>query len=323
MDFLSFYQNLPLAIDPIAFNIGFFSLTWYSLMYLVAFLVIYLLLQWRIKNDYKNSSDFSNISKNIENFFIYAIIGLVVGARLGYVIFYDPYFFLVNPWQVISPFDTDGNFVGIYGLSYHGGLAGIILAGIFFVRKYRIYPSPSSEITNIKKQKSIFCLFSLSNQGERRCGINFWVFADFVIPAIPLGYFFGRVGNFLNGELYGRLTDKFWGMYFLDENSVVALRHPSQLYEALFEGIILFLILWFLRNNPRLSGNLLPLYVFLYGFFRFVIEFWRQPDTQIGLIFNFLSLGQIFSIGMMIIAISGWIFVKRSAFDSQMKKGRG
>jgi len=106
---------------------------------------------------------------------------------------------------------------------------GVILAGIFFVQKYKI---------------------------------NFWRFADFVMPAIPLGYFFGRIGNFLNGELYGRLTDKLWGMYFLDENSIVALRHPSQLYEALFEGIILFLILWILRNSKKLSGKFLPLYIF-------------------------------------------------------------
>lgn len=281
MNFLNFYQNLPLDINPIAFKVGFFSLAWYSLMYLVAFLTIYLLLQWRMKKDYKNSADFSNISKNIENFFIYAIIGLIIGARLGYVLFYDPHFFWANPWQIISPFDASGNFIGIYGLSYHGGLLGIILAGIFFVREYKI---------------------------------NFWRFADFVVPAIPLGYFFGRIGNFLNGELYGRLTDSPLGMYFLDENSIIALRHPSQLYEALFEGIILFLILWFLRNNQKMAGKLLPLYIFLYGFFRFVIEFWRQPDTQIGLIFNFFSLGQIFSFGMMVASVILWLFIKKRRF---------
>ena len=278
MNFLNLYQNLPLSINPIALKIGFFSLAWYSVMYLVAFLVIYLLLQWRIKNDSKIFPDFLNISKNIENFFIYSIIGIIVGARLGYVIFYDLSFFLANPWQIISPFDSSGNFIGIYGLSYHGGLLGVILAGIFFVRKYKI---------------------------------NFWRFADFIIPVIPLGYFFGRIGNFLNGELYGRLTDKPWGMYFLDENLIVALRHPSQLYEALFEGIIIFLILWFLRNNQKMSGKLLSLYIFLYGFFRFFIEFWRQPDTQIGLLAGFFTLGQIFSLGMMIAGVVFWVFMEK------------
>lgn len=278
MNFLNLYQNLPLSINPIALKIGFFSLAWYSVMYLVAFLVIYLLLQWRIKNDSKTFPDFLNISKNIENFFIYSIVGIIIGARLGYVIFYDLNFFLENPWQIISPFDSGGNFIGIYGLSYHGGLLGVILASIFFVRKYKI---------------------------------NFWRFADFIIPAIPLGYFFGRMGNFLNGELYGRLTDIPWGMYFLDENLIVALRHPSQLYEALFEGIIIFLILWFLRNNQKMSGKLLPLYIFLYGFFRFFIEFWRQPDTQIGLLAGFFTLGQIFSLGMMVVGIVIWIFIEK------------
>lgn len=286
MNFSNFYQNLPLSIDPIALKIGFFSLAWYSVMYLVAFLVIYLILQWRVKNDSKFFPYFLNIFKNIEDFFIYALIGIIVGARLGYVIFYDPHFFLTNPWKIISPFDASGNFIGIYGLSYHGGLVGVILAGIFFVRKYKI---------------------------------DFWKFADFVVPAIPLGYFFGRIGNFLNGEIYGRLTDNPWGMYFLDENSMITLRHPSQLYEALFEGIILFLILWFLRNNQKMSGNFLPLYIFLYGFFRFFIEFWRQPDTQVGFFFDIFSLGQIFSLSMMIVGIVGWIFVKKGSFDSQIK----
>lgn len=276
----NFYQNLPLHINPIALKIGFFSLTWYSLMYLVTFIIIYFLLKWRVKNDSKIFPDFVLVFKNIENFFVYAIIGIIIGARLGYVFFYDPHFFLQNPWQIISPFNAEGNFVGIYGLSYHGGLIGIIIASIFFAKKYEV---------------------------------NFWRLADFIVPAIPLGYFFGRLGNFFNGELYGRLTEKSWGMYFLDENSNIMLRHPSQLYEALFEGIVLFLILWLLRNNQRIMGKLLPFYIFLYGLFRFVIEFFREPDSQIGLILGFLSLGQIFSLVMIAVSVAMCVYIDKKS----------
>lgn len=276
----NFYQNLPLHINPIALKIGFFSLTWYSLMYLVTFIIIYFLLKWRVKNDSKIFPDFVLVFKNIENFFVYAIIGIIIGARLGYVFFYDPHFFLQNPWQIISPFNAEGNFVGIYGLSYHGGLIGIIIASIFFAKKYEV---------------------------------NFWRLADFIVPAIPLGYFFGRLGNFFNGELYGRLTEKSWGMYFLDENSNIMLRHPSQLYEALFEGIVLFLILWLLRNNRRIMGKLLPFYIFLYGLFRFVIEFFREPDSQIGLILGFLSLGQIFSLVMIAVSVAMCVYIDKKS----------
>jgi len=268
--FHEFYQNLPLMINPIALRVGFFSLTWYSLMYLVAFLAIYFLLRWRIKNDAKYFSEIGNIAENLENFFIYSIIGIVIGARLGYVFFYDPHFFLANPWSIVSPFDATGNFVGIYGLSYHGGLVGVILAGIFFTRKYKI---------------------------------SFWRLADFVIPAVSAGYFFGRVGNFLNRELYGRITDSPLGMYFLDENNLVMLRHPSQLYEAFFEGIVLFIFFWVFRNDKRLAGKFLPLYVLGYGLIRFFIEFYRQPDSQIGLVFNVLTLGQIFCLIMVVASL--------------------
>jgi phosphatidylglycerol:prolipoprotein diacylglycerol transferase len=272
---VNFYQNLPLMINPIALRVGFFSLTWYSIMYLVAFLTVYLILQWRIKNDSKYFSEIGNISENLENFFIYSIIGIIIGARLGYVLFYDWHFFLQHPLGIISPFDAAGNFVGIYGLSYHGGLIGAILAGIFFTKKYKI---------------------------------SFWQMADFVIPAIPAGYFFGRIGNFLNGELYGRITDSPLGMYFLGENNLIMLRHPSQLYEAFFEGIVLFLILWSLRNGIKYKGKLFHvpcfmLYVLGYGLVRFFIEFFRQPDTQIGLVFNVLTLGQVFCLIMIAISL--------------------
>ncbi len=281
INFVNLYQNLPLEISPIAFKVGFFAVTWYSLMYLVAFGTVYGLLKWRRKND-QVKVNLNNFFQNLETFFLYLIGGLLIGARLGYVLFYNFDYFWQNPIAIISPFDVMGEFVGIYGLSYHGGLLGIILATTIFVKKYKL---------------------------------NFWQLADFVTPAVPAGYFFGRLGNFLNGELYGRITEKEWGMYFRDENGLVFLRHPSQLYEAFFEGLILFLILWMLRNGFRYRGKVFSipcflLYVLGYGLFRFFIEFFREPDVQLGLFLGFLTLGQIFSLGM-ILAAAGLFWYKK------------
>jgi phosphatidylglycerol:prolipoprotein diacylglycerol transferase len=256
---LEIYQHIPWYINPIAFSIGFFEVHWYAVMYLVSFVVIYWLLKKRAQeHNYSQSLVF--------DFLIYAIIGLLIGARLGYVFFYSFSYFLKNPIMIVSPYDfTAGAYAGIYGMSYFGGLIGIILATLVFIRRYRI---------------------------------NFWQWADFIIPAVPAGYFFGRIGNFLNGELYGRATDRFWGMYFSGGGEI--LRHPSQLYEAFLEGIILFVVLWSLRDKSKFPGYLFCLYLFGYGFFRILVEFFREPDAQAGLFFNFLTLGQIFSLGLII-----------------------
>jgi phosphatidylglycerol:prolipoprotein diacylglycerol transferase len=269
MDLINSYQRLPSHIDPVAFRVGAFAVTWYSLAYLAAFTVVYLLLIYRIK---KKEGDFSR--EEISDFLLYAIIGLLIGARFGYVLFYDPLYFWHSPISVIWPFDASGNYTGIRGMSYFGGLTGIVLASLIFVRKYKT---------------------------------NFWKLADFVVPAIPAGYFFGRLGNFLNGELYGRVTTKPWGMYFSDG----LLRHPSQLYEAFFEGLVLFAILWVNRGNRKFSGQLLPLYLFGYGFYRFFIEFFREPDPQLGLFFGLLTLNQLFSILAMSVAATAFFYFGR------------
>lgn len=268
------YQHLPEHINPVAFKIGIFSVSWYSLMYLVAFAVVYFLLRWRIKR-----GEFSTKMLNIlPDFMFYAIPGVLIGGRLGYVLFYNFPYYLAHPLEIISPISVVSGglqVTGIYGMSFHGGLIGVILAGWIFS----------------KKQK-----------------LSFRELADFVVPAIPAGYFFGRIGNFLNGELYGRATEKLWGMYFpataeTQNFSSLQLRHPSQLYEAFFEGLVLFAILWALRNGIKYKNKLFHvpcfmLYVLGYGFFRFFIEFFRDPDPQIGLILNFLTLGQFFSLAM-------------------------
>lgn len=281
MSFINLYQSLPMHLNPIAFRIGFFPIGWYSLMYVAGFLTVYFLLKWRLKNDQKI---FNFSIYDLENFIFFSILGVILGGRIGYVLFYAPGYFLLHPLEIISPIDSMGNFIGIYGMSYHGGAIGLIFASILFAKKYKI---------------------------------NFWKLADFVVPAIPAGYFFGRIGNFLNGELYGRLTSSSWGMYFYNPNFISwELRIPSQLLEALFEGLILFGVLWILRNKRYLHGIFLELYLIGYGFFRFFIEFVREPDWQIGFVGKIfglqITLGQVYSLGMVIIALVFFLFKKLS-----------
>lgn len=255
------YQQFPLYLNP-TLKIGLFSISYYSLMYILAFAVVYFLLIYRIRK--KETEIFSKSS--LIDFLLYSFAGLLIGARLGEVMFYNFSYYWQNPLSVISPFDpVTHDFVGIYGMSYHGGLIGVMIASHFFIRKYKI---------------------------------NFWQLSDFIIPAIPAGYFFGRIGNFINNELYGRVTAKPWGMYFKDYP--YELRHPSQLYEAFLEGIALFLIFWILRNKKQFQGHFLALYLIGYGFFRFICEFFREPDATSGFLFRHITLGQWFSIVMVI-----------------------
>ncbi len=266
-NFIYHYQHLPYDINPIAIQVGFLKVDWYSLMYLAGFLTVYFLLKYRIK---KKENNFPFDISKLEDLLMYSFVGLILGARMGYVLFYNFSYYWENPLAIISPYDPiTHQFIGIYGMSFHGGLIGIILFSWIFTKKNKI---------------------------------GFQKLANFVVPAIPAGYFFGRVGNFLNGELYGRATQKFWGMYF-PQDSFGLLRHPSQLYEAFLEGIILFLVLWFLRNNEKVKNRMLGAYFAGYAMFRIIVEFFREPDEQIGYLFGFLTLGQIFSLFMLIIGI--------------------
>ncbi|HPK53407.1 MAG TPA: prolipoprotein diacylglyceryl transferase, partial [Smithellaceae bacterium] len=175
---------------------------------------------------------------------------------------------LQHPLEIILPFDFSAGikFTGLSGMSYHGGVIGVVAVSTYFCIKRKI---------------------------------NFWYFADLFAPAIPLGYTFGRIGNFINGELFGRATAVPWGMYFpLDPTH--KLRHPSQLYEAFFEGIVLFLFLWLIRKKSRFDGFLLGLYICGYGLVRFIIEFFREPDYQLGFVLGFLSMGQVLCLAMIL-----------------------
>jgi phosphatidylglycerol:prolipoprotein diacylglycerol transferase len=283
--FTQAWQYLPYRISPNLIEIGSFQLRYYSLMYLVAFGVTYALVNYRIKTegfDYKTDL--------IQDYFVWAILGLIFGARFGYVLFYNASHYMQHPLEIILPFEWSNGFrfVGISGMSYHGGVLGILIASIIFCRKQKI---------------------------------EFWRLADLFCPAIPLGYTFGRIGNFINGELYGRATNVAWGMYFpLDEKH--QFRHPSQLYEAFFEGIVLFTILWTLRKGKRFDGFLFGLYIIGYGLFRFIIEFFREPDVQLGYVIGYLSMGQILCIAMMIIGVGVLAYRGASGQMSGVKKSR-
>jgi phosphatidylglycerol:prolipoprotein diacylglycerol transferase len=264
---LEFYQSLPLKINPAFFSLGSFSVYWYSIMYLIGFLVVSSLLYYRV---HKKETEI--IWGDIFDFLLYCFLGSILGGRIGYVIFYGWSYFISNPLEIIAPFSREGDFIGIYGMSYHGGVLGFVLVAYFFTKKKKI---------------------------------NFWRMLDFILPAVPAGYFFGRVGNFINGELYGRITSQKIGMDFGDG----VLRHPSQLYEAMGEGILLFIILWVLRNKfSNKVGMISGLYLLIYGIVRFIIEFWREPDLQIGFIFSFLTMGQMLSTCM--IALGCYIIFK-------------
>ena len=220
---------------------------------------------------YLNSKYRLNLNNNLINdFFFIAIFGVIIGGRIGYVVLYNPMYYFSNPLEIIKVWKG--------GMSFHGGLIGITLS-IFF--------------------------FSLKNK------ISFFVISDLVACAAPIGIFFGRIANFINGELVGRVTEKKIGVIFRHIDNLP--RHASQIYEAILEGLLLFLILLFLKDKKKFlyqSGLLSSLFLILYSFFRFICEYYREPDAHIGLQYLNLSLGQIYSIFFFI--IGSVIFFKKN-----------
>ncbi|NPV05287.1 MAG: prolipoprotein diacylglyceryl transferase [Syntrophaceae bacterium] len=279
-NFIAFWQHLPSKIDPNIFSIGSFQFRWYSLMYIVAFALTYLLVAYRLRTE-----KFPYKLETIQDLMIWAILGLIVGARLGYVLFYNLGYFLRHPLEIFLPFSFANGirFVGISGMSYHGGLIGVVAAAL------------------------LFC---------HRRGLRFWDLADLFVPCIPLGYTFGRIGNFINGELWGRSTDVAWGMYFpLDPSRT--LRHPSQLYEAFFEGLFLFAILWSLRRRRPFEGAFLAYYLAGYGAVRFFIEYVREPDAHIGLYFGLITIGQILCLAMILAGAGLYLLLQSRAVTAR------
>ena len=271
MDFIVWWQTLPSKMDPILLSIGSFSIYWYSTMYLVAFGIVYLLCRSKI-----NNKEYTKLTlPEFEDLLSWCFIALIIGARLGYVLFYNFEYYIDNPLEILLPFSIKNGvwkFTGIAGMSYHGGVIGVLIAIWMYARKK---------------------------------GLHLYTVADFLTPAIPLGYFFGRIGNFINGELYGRVTEASIGMYFPNAGDY-QLRHPSQLYEAFFEGIVLYFLIKSLKTRFTFLGFNSGLYVFGYAFFRFFIEYVREPDKHLQFILLNLTMGQLLCIAMMIGGIVIW-----------------
>lgn len=241
-------------INPIALDLGFIQIYWYGIMYLLAFLSAYLLATHRAKQ----LSDWNK--QQIEDLIFYGAIGVVVGGRLGYALFYNFSVFVADPLSIFA--------VQNGGMSFHGGFLGVALAMWLFNRKYH---------------KTFFST------------------VDFVVPLVPLGLGFGRIGNFINGELWGKITTSPFGV-FIQEQGVA--RHPSQLYEAFLEGLVLFVVLWVFSSKSRKPMAISALFLILYGLFRFIIEFVRVPDVQLGyLAFDWLTMGQLLSLPMIVLGV--------------------
>jgi len=273
--FLDWWRHLPESIDPVLITIGPLRLHYYGLMYLLAFGLTYLLVSYRIRNE-KGCSITLDQAKDL---LMSMVLGLLIGARLGYVLFYSFSYYLEHPLEIFLPFRFENGmtFTGFSGMSYHGGLFGVILAVSWYVKKK---------------------------------GISFFKAADLFVPAVPFGYTFGRLGNFINGELYGRVTESPVGMLFPHAPGA-GLRHPSQLYEALFEGVFLFLVLWNLRKLKTPTGAMLAFYLLGYGTVRWIIEFFREPDPHLGLVWIGLSMGQILCLGMILAGALLLIYLSR------------
>ena len=270
------YINFPNWLKPEI--IPGLPVRWYGLMYLVAFGITYFLVLRQFKRD-----DTGLEEDDLISCFFWAIIGLLIGARIFATTIYDPtHYYIRQPWLIFWPF-RNGSFTGLQGMSYHGGVAGAVVGTLLFCRK--------------KKQP-------------------WFKYADLLAAAIPLGYTFGRLGNFINGELWGRVTTKSWGVVFPHApffptaqqwvSDIVAEigmtmppsgwinlpRHPSQLYEALFEGVILWLFLWFVvRRKKKADGAVVSFYLIGYGFVRFFIEYFREPDADMGFPLQFADQG--------------------------------
>lgn len=240
-------------IDPVFLRIGPLQFRWYGLMYILGFIATYFILRAEsVRKRLPLTRD------DVADLVFYGAMGVVLGGRLGYILFYNLAFYLANPLRVFAVWEG--------GMSFHGGFLGVILA---------------------------FVLYS------RRKKVPFWALIDMAAQCAPVGLGLGRLGNFINGELYGRPTDAPWGMVFPGGGDLP--RHPSQLYEAFLEGLILFFIVRFAGRRSTHTGVAAWAFVAGYGLFRFIVEFFRQPDAQLGLFLGLFSMGQFLSFPMFLV----------------------
>ncbi|UCE90248.1 MAG: prolipoprotein diacylglyceryl transferase [Pseudomonadota bacterium] len=243
--------------DPVAFSVFGFHIHWYGLMYLIAFVA-----GWWLGRVRTNKPGSSWSTAQMDDLVFYAGLGIILGGRLGYVLFYDLPRFVSDPMLVLQIWKG--------GMSFHGGFVGVMIAMWFFARRYN---KP------------------------------YWVVVDFIAPLVPTGLLAGRIGNFINGELWGKVTDLPWGMIFPRAGDALT-RHPNPLYEALLEGVVMFVVLWWFSSKPRPVLAVSAVFAIMYGGFRFLIEFVRVPDAHIGyLAFGWLTMGQVLSLPLLIAGI--------------------
>ncbi|MFU0842493.1 MAG: Phosphatidylglycerol--prolipoprotein diacylglyceryl transferase [Burkholderia sp.] len=244
--------------DPVAFSIGPISVRWYGLMYLAGFALFWLLGRRRAAEPWRGIT-----AEHVENMLFWGVIGVIVGARLGYCLFYQPAYYMADPVRILEVWHG--------GMSAHGGMIGVIAVMIGYAAYYKL---------------------------------SFWTVSDFVAPLVPLGLFCGRIGNFINGELWGRPAPESlpWAMVFPQAGDGVP-RHPSELYEAGAEGLLLFALLWIVSKKPRPAGFVSGLFLAGYGLARFVCEWFREPDSFLGLQALGLSRGQWLTLPVLLLGI--------------------
>ncbi len=259
-------------IDPVLFSIGPLHVRWYGLMYVLGFMASYFLVRRQIR-----LFAYQELEAYFENLNLALILSVVLGGRLGYVLFYNFSYYLHHPLEI--PATWTG------GMSFHGACIGVLVGGWFYLRKTKL---------------------------------DYWKVADIYVVTVPIGLGFGRLGNFINGELYGRVTDFPWGMIF--PGGGLLARHPSQLYEMFLEGVVLFSILWSQKYRPWQGsprwphGSMVFLFLICYGLFRFLVETVREPDPQLGFLFGLLTMGQLLSSLMIVSGLSLWlVFWRRQA----------
>jgi phosphatidylglycerol---prolipoprotein diacylglyceryl transferase len=243
--------------------LGPLEVRWYGFMYLLGFVAAYFVIRSELK---RRGGPIP--AENADDFLFYLILGVLIGGRVGYVLFYNLPAYIRAPWEILAVWHG--------GMSFHGGLVGMVVSGIIFARA-RNAP--------------------------------FWVLADIGAMAAPIGLMLGRLGNFINGELFGRVTSVPWGIVFPGGGSLP--RHPSQLYEAFLEGPVLFTLLWLSRKKTRRPGEILCIFLAFYGVARFVVEFFREPDPQLGFIFHGLTMGQLLCLGMILCSGVLWFLLPR------------
>lgn len=253
-------------IDPVALHLGPIQIHWYGLMYLLGFVSAWFLAAYRVK---RLGLDWSK--EQISDLIFYGALGVVIGGRLGYMLFYNFFAFIKAPWTLFA--------IWTGGMSFHGGMLGVFVALWFFA---------------YKQDKSFFAV------------------TDFVAPLVPIGLGAGRLGNFINGELWGRVSDVPWAMVYPHVDALP--RHPSEIYQFLVEGGLLFIILWVYALKPRPQMATSGLFLLVYGLGRFVTEFYRQPDPQLGLIvLDTFTMGQLLSFPMIFGGLLLIIYAYRKA----------